>query len=156
MNQIIAILANDWKYLQLAFQQFTYSKQACDSFFPGEDYSEADLEKMEAFTARFARLLDIYTQKILKTTDILEGYGDGTLRDVLGRCEKAGIIDDAIAVLKWRILRNEIAHDYIPSEQRRIFFEVRDVSDALVRSISLTHLHLIHARWIDQNTDAVQ
>ena len=151
MQKIISILTEDWSYLQLAVRQFTFSKQACDAFVSGAEYSETDLEKMEAFTARFARVLDIYTQKILKTTDVLEGYGEGSLRDVLGRCEKAGIISDAQSILKWRILRNEIAHDYIPSEQRRIFFEVQDVADALINSILVTQSHLIAAKWLDAN-----
>lgn len=151
MEKIISILTDDWSYLQLAIRQFTFSKQACDSFVSGGEYSETDLEKMEAFTARFARVLDIYTQKILKTTDVLEGYGEGSLRDILSRCEKAGIINDAQLILKWRILRNEIAHDYIPSEQRRIFFEVQDVADALINSILVTQSHLIAAKWLDAN-----
>ena len=151
MQKIISILTEDWSYLQLAVRQFTFSKQACDAFVSGAEYSETDLEKMEAFTARFARVLDIYTQKILKTTDVLEGYGEGSLRDVLGRCEKAGIISDAQSILKWRILRNEIAHDYIPSEQRRIFFEAQDVADALINSILVTQSHLIAAQWLDAN-----
>jgi hypothetical protein len=149
MEKIISILTEDWSYLQLAVRQFTFSKQACDAFVSGTEYSETDLEKMEAFTARFARVLDIYTQKILKTTDVLEGYGEGSLRDILGRCEKAGIISDAQSILKWRILRNEIAHDYIPSEQRRIFFEVQDVADSLFDSILVTKSHLIAAKWLN-------
>jgi hypothetical protein len=151
MEKIISILSDDWSYLQLAVRQFTFSKQACDAFVSGTEYSETDLEKMEAFTARFARVLDIYTQKILKTTDVLEGYGEGSLRDILGRCEKAGIISDAQSILKWRILRNEIAHDYIPSEQRRIFFEVQDVADALIESILVTQSHLVAAKWLAVN-----
>ena len=151
MQKIISILTEDWSYLQLAVRQFTFSKQACDAFVSGTEYTETDLEKMEAFTARFARVLDIYTQKILKTTDVLEGYGEGSLRDILGRCEKAGIISDAQSILKWRILRNEIAHDYIPSEQRRIFFEVQDVADALMDSILVTESHLIAAKWLAAN-----
>ena len=50
-----------------------------------------------------------------------------------------------------RILRNEIAHDYIPSEQRRIFFEVQDVADALMDSILVTQSHLIAAKWLTAN-----
>jgi hypothetical protein len=50
-----------------------------------------------------------------------------------------------------RILRNEIAHDYIPSEQRRIFFEVQDVADALMDSILVTESHLIAANWLSAN-----
>lgn len=50
-----------------------------------------------------------------------------------------------------RILRNEIAHDYIPSEQRRIFFEVQDVADALIESILVTQSHLVAAKWLAVN-----
>lgn len=149
MEKLIKILNEDWSYLQLAIQQFEYSKGACNNFSIDGVYSDADLEKMEAFTARFARVLDIYTQKILKTTDILEGYGDGSLRDILARCEKSGIIESAADLLKWRILRNEIAHDYIPSEQRRIFFEVRLIADFILASIELTKQHLIKSNWLN-------
>ena len=103
---------------------------------------------MEAYTARFARLLDIYTQKILKTIDILEGYGAGSLRDILNRSAKSGIISSEIDLLNWRILRNEIAHDYIPSEQRRIFFEVKQISSHLIHSIKISENYVCHAKWL--------
>lgn len=141
-GKIESVFREDWKMFQMALDQFVYSLNACKIF--GEEHvaNESEQEKMEAFTARFARLLDIYTQKILKGIDIVEGYGDGSLRDILNRCEKSGIIASASTVLQWRILRNEIAHDYIPTEQRRIFHETMKVAESFLHSISTTKVFL--------------
>lgn len=148
MEKILISFREDWSYFQLALKQFEYSMNACSSFNLELEFSETDLEKMEAYTARFARLLDIYTQKILKTIDVLEGYGYGSLRDILNRSAKTGIISSEIEVLHWRFLRNEIAHDYIPSEQRRIFFEVMQISGKLLQSIKISENYVFQANWL--------
>ena len=148
MEKVLISFREDWSYFQLALKQFEYSMNACSSFNLEFEFSETDLEKMEAYTARFARLLDIYTQKILKTIDVLEGYGIGSLRDILNRSAKSGIIRNEIDVLHWRILRNEIAHDYIPSEQRRIFFEVKQISTQLMESIKISENYVFQAKWL--------
>ena len=148
MEKILISFREDWSYFQLALKQFEYSIDACSNFSLEVEFSEPDLGKMEAYTARFARLLDIYTQKILKTIDILEGYGAGSLRDILNRSAKSGIISSEIDLLNWRILRNEIAHDYIPSEQRRIFFEVKQVSSQLIHSIKISENYVFQTKWL--------
>lgn len=148
MEKVLISFREDWSYFQLALKQFEYSMNTCSSFNLEFEFSETDLEKMEAYTARFARLLDIYTQKILKTIDVLEGYGIGSLRDILNRSAKSGIIRNEIDVLHWRILRNEIAHDYIPSEQRRIFFEVKQISTQLMESIKISENYVFQAKWL--------
>jgi len=148
MEKILISFQEDWSYFQLALKQFEYSMNACSSFNLELEFSETDLEKMEALTARFARLLDIYTQKILKTIDVLEGYGNGSLRDLLNRSAKSGIISNEIDLLHWRILRNEIAHDYIPTEQRRIFFEVMQISSKLLHCIKISESYVNQAKWL--------
>ncbi len=148
MEKVLISFREDWSYFQLALKQFEYSMNACSSFNLEFEFSETDLEKMEAYTARFARLLDIYTQKILRIIDVLEGYGNGSLRDILNRSAKSGIIRNEIDVLHWRILRNEIAHDYIPSEQRRIFFEVKQISTQLMESIKISENYVFQAKWL--------
>lgn len=148
MEKVLISFREDWSYFQLALKQFEYSIDACSNFSLEVEFSEPDLEKVEAYTARFARLLDIYTQKILKTIDVLEGYGNGSLRDILNRSSKSGIISSEIDVLHWRILRNEIAHDYIPSEQRRIFFEVMQISSKLIDSIKISENYEYQAKWL--------
>lgn len=79
---------------------------------------------------------------------MLEGYGNGSLRDILNRSAKSGIISSEIEVLHWRVLRNEIAHDYIPSEQRRIFFEVMQISGKLLQSIKILENYVFQTNWL--------
>jgi hypothetical protein len=148
MKNYLKLLNEEWSYFQMAEEQLDYSHLQLQNVSLEVDFSDEELVQMEAYTARFARVLDIYTQKILKTIDILEGYGDGSLRDILNRCEKAGIIGDANDVLSWRILRNEIAHDYIPSQQRKIFFEVRDRYSEIKNAINQTHSYLKQTGWL--------
>jgi hypothetical protein len=149
MKNYLKLLNEEWSYFQMAEEQLDYSHLQLQKVSLEVDFSDEELVQMEAYTARFARVLDIYTQKILKTIDILEGYGDGSLRDILNRCEKSGIISNANKVLTWRILRNEIAHDYIPNQQRKVFFEVREHYAGLLDSIAKTRHHINSAGWLN-------
>jgi uncharacterized protein YutE (UPF0331/DUF86 family) len=150
-NDLLVLLKDDWALLKLAQSQFNYSEKLCAHIIAEtSEFDDPTLEHMEAYTARYARLLDMYIQKILKLLDRLEGYGDGTLRDVLNRCAKAGMILDADKLMRWRIFRNEIAHDYLPTSQRTIFFEVKEISVELLESIALTEDYIIRNGLINQ------
>ncbi len=149
MKNYLNLLNVEWHYLQMAVDQLVYSNNQLRNAEMHDSFGDEELIQMEAYTARYARVLDIYTQKILKTIDILEGYGDGSLRDILNRCEKSGIISNANKVLTWRILRNEIAHDYIPNQQRKVFFEVREHYAGLLDSIAKTRHHINSAGWLN-------
>jgi uncharacterized protein with HEPN domain len=48
----------------------------------------------------------------------------GTARDRIQRAEKRGFINDAQSFVDIRLLRNEIAHEYLPTELQRIFRDV--------------------------------
>jgi hypothetical protein len=148
MENYIKLLKEEWTYLQLAEEQLDYSHLQLQNVNPDVELNNIDLVQIEAYTARFARVLDIYTQKILKTIDVLEGYGGGSLRDILNRSEKAGIIDSANYLLSCRILRNEIAHDYIPNQQRKIFVDVRDKYTELKSAIQQTRSFLKQTGWL--------
>lgn len=71
------------------------------------------LETWESFAARFARVVDIYSSKVLRAQllDVDPGF-DGTFKDMLLLAEKARLIDSAELWLKLRSLRNIQAHDY--------------------------------------------
>lgn len=139
MNKLQQLLEQEWKLLGEAKRIFLYSKDVCSAFTdPAADYSMADADRMEAYTARFARLLDIYIQKILRLIDKIDLSEGGTLRDVINRAAGKGLIDDADTLVQLKIYRNEIAHDYIPAHFRRIFFEVKQYEQFLLDAIALT------------------
>ena len=73
--------------------------------------SENEVDTLEAFTSRFQRALEYFTGSYLRILDRIEARS-GTLRDVLDRAEKRGLIDSAEAFWNLKIMRNEMAHEY--------------------------------------------
>jgi len=139
MNKLQLLLKDEWHLLKEAEKMFLYSADTCSSYSADQKhFTMADADKMEAYTARFARLLDIYIQKILRLIDKIDLNEEGTLRDVINRAAKKGLVTDADKLVQLKIYRNEIAHDYIPANARNIFFEVRDQQNFLLECISMT------------------
>lgn len=78
--------------------------------------SPEELERVEAYTSRFARVVDLLVNKALRALDRHELTGEGTLLDVLHRAEKRGLIPAAEAFRAMKEVRNVIAHDYSGAE----------------------------------------
>jgi len=74
--------------------------------------SEANAEAVEAFMSRFARTVDLLTNKVLRALDLVELEPSGSLLDVLNRAERRGVVASAERLREMKILRNLIAHDY--------------------------------------------
>lgn len=77
------------------------------------EFSEAELESLEALVSRFGRLSDIVTQKIFRLIDELEYVRNQTFIDRINAAEKREIIDSAYDFREIRTTRNEIEHEYV-------------------------------------------
>ncbi len=98
-----------------------YSIDKSESIDISKDLNYEELETMEALTARFSRLSDIYTQKFLKSFFYLLGETNLTLIDKANYLEKYGIINSSKDLLEIRELRNSISHEYILDELQDLF-----------------------------------
>ena len=76
--------------------------QECDS---------ETLERLSAFTERFAKLQDILAGA-MRHALLLRGENLITFGDVLSVMEKLAIVDDQQEWIQIRLLRNKAAHDY--------------------------------------------
>jgi len=74
--------------------------------------SETNAEAVEAFMSRFARTVDLLTNKVLRALDLVELEPSGSLLDVLNRAERRGVVESAERLREMKNLRNLIAHDY--------------------------------------------
>ena len=74
--------------------------------------SESDLEKVEAFTSRFARVVDLLVHRILRAIDRFELNEPGTLIDVANRAESRELVKSVDWLRELKDIRNRIAHDY--------------------------------------------
>lgn len=105
--------------------QYSYAKIKDYSVKPS-DLDNETLETWESFSARFARVADIFMMRYIKARVKQDDPAfDGTLRDFLNQAEKMHLIDNTIAWMKIRELRNAIAHDYAEEDLSRVLDALR-------------------------------
>lgn len=78
-----------------AMQHLKFSRDSVGSFDGADsidDLSPEALEKIEAFTSRFARVVDLLIHRVLRSIDFYELQEPGTLLDVANRAEGRGLI----------------------------------------------------------------
>ncbi len=96
----------------LVHLEYSYEKAQKISLLPSE-LTEEELETWESFSARFSRVVDIFTSKFIRLKVEIEYPGfSGSLRDYLNKAEALGLIDQAQTWAAFKDLRNMIAHEY--------------------------------------------
>jgi len=110
----------------LAHLEFSYKKvKAMSSDLKNLD--DESLEIWESFAIRFARVVDMYLTRYLRTRALIEDPGfNGSLRDFVNFSEKMGWLDDANRWMTLRELRNVIAHDYSEKDLGQFYSQLRD------------------------------
>ncbi len=96
--------------LRLARAHLTYSAQRVGQLGGGaSDWSEADLEKIEAYTGRFARVVDLLTNTVLRALFAHELEQAETVLDRFNLAEKRGLVASAGELRTLKEHRNRIA-----------------------------------------------
>ncbi len=132
------LLEEEVKLLEHANIMLHYSYKACKEIGIKTAYSFEELDKFEAFTSRFARTSDILIQKLFRLIDRMELETPGSVIDRINRAEKRALIASAETFKEIRYLRNDIAHEYLPSAIEGIFKKVLALSPALMESVEQT------------------
>jgi hypothetical protein len=123
-GQMQKLLVNELKVLDDAREVLLYSFNKCSAIGIKETYEPEELESFESFTGRFARLSDILIQKIFRLVDELDLDSQGTIRDRINRAEKKELIASSDVFVEIRMVRNDIAHEYLPEAIHDIFGKV--------------------------------
>ena len=92
-------------------------------------------ESFDALISKFARVSDIFTQKVLKSFLILLREDAPTFLDRMNLCEKLGIIPSANDLIAIRDLRNLIAHQYLTENLLEVYKESLNLSLKLLQAI---------------------
>jgi uncharacterized protein YutE (UPF0331/DUF86 family) len=129
------LLIMELDLLKKSSEMLKHSYQNCVNIGKKDIYSLDELEKFEALTSRFARTSDIVIQKIFRIIDRIELEFDGSVIDRINRAEKRGIIESAEAFKSMRRLRNQIAHEYMPSAVEEMFRVVLDKTPLLLEGV---------------------
>lgn len=129
------LLEIEMALLEDSNNMLSYSYNICSNIGLKEKYSLEELDKFEALTSRFARTSDILIQKVFRLIDIIELEIPGTVIDRINRAEKRELISSAEVFKDIRRLRNDIAHEYIPSAIEEIFKRVLKLTPYLIESV---------------------
>lgn len=76
------------------------------------DWPPEALEKVEALTSRFARVVDLLIHRVLRSIDFYELQEPGSLLDVANRAERRGLVISVDWLREMKDVRNRISHDY--------------------------------------------
>ena len=134
-EQMQLLLLKELKVLDDSRDVLVYSFNKCSAIGIKENYEPEELESFESFTGRFARLSDILIQKIFRLVDELDLDSQGTIRDRINRAEKKELIVSSDLFVEIRIVRNDIAHEYLPDAIRDIFVKVLSLTPHLLDGV---------------------
>lgn len=115
-----------------------------------ENYSDTELDDLEALTSRFSRASDILIQHVYRTIDEIELESGGTVLDRLNRAEKRGIIDSVQQVRSIRVLRNNIAHEYVLEDLIEVFHTTLAMTPVLLDHIERAVAYCHHRYQIPE------
>ena len=121
---LLAQLSENFVLLEKSMTALAYSHEKCNAIGEKEEYDLEEQESFEALTSRFARTSDILTQKVFKTLFTLLQENIKTIIDAANFLEKLEVIEKADDLLNIREIRNQIAHEYVESDIKTLFFDV--------------------------------
>lgn len=136
MDQLKLVLQHDLKILSDATELLEYSFNKCSKIGIKSRYEPEELESFESCTGRFARLSDILIQKVLRLVDEMDLESQGTIRDRINRAEKKELIGSSDTFVEIRMVRNDIAHEYLPEAIQEIFVKVLELTPALLDGVA--------------------
>jgi hypothetical protein len=143
-EELRSLLQKELLLLEDAAQVLGYSFDKCTNIGLKSEYSPEELESFESLCSRFARLSDIMTQKIFRLLAEIALELPGSVRDRINRAEKWELIDSAETFVDIRMVRNDIAHEYLPEAILDIFKKVMKLTPALLQSVILTKRYCVN------------
>jgi hypothetical protein len=113
--------------------------EKCRSLNLAEPRSFEIEESLDALTSKFARVSDIFTQKVLKSLVLLTREDAPTFLDRMNLCERLRVISSAADLIEIRDLRNQIAHEYLTENLTEIYGDCLTLSEKLLAEIQVSH-----------------
>lgn len=146
-NESIKLLQDLLEDLNKGLFQLEHSFSVCQPLLGKDHFNQSDLDSIEAFTSRFARLTDILIKRAYRTLDVYLLEEGGSFLDVLNRAEKRGLIHSLEEIRMLKDIRNMIAHEYAKNDLEEIF---RDILKNTPHLISLVRAFdsYCRERWI--------
>ena len=135
MNKDIEVILQQFRQKSLdSIFLVEASLKRVNIFDPKKEYTPDEREPYDALCDRFIRAVEI-SIKFFKSYEIkMFGESSDTLRDLMLRMEKTGMISSLDIWFRMRDVRNRIVHDYLPEEIQAIYNDLRQLfANELIR-----------------------
>lgn len=137
-------------YLQEARQEFVASLAHLEYSFASinrlpeviDGCGEEALEKVDAFTSRYARVIDLWVNRVLRAIDRFELNEPGSLIDIANRAEARGLVKSVDWLRELKDVRNRIAHDYAGAQLVELLTYCRQTYPELQQACQRTVEHI--------------
>jgi len=132
------LLKKNLNALNKSMSWLLHSYSICKEIGIKDDFSVQELTEFESLTSRFARTIDLFINKSLRSLYKVELEDSGTVIDMLNKAEKREIIESAEIWKEIKELRNSIAHDYnIDDFKNEIFKPSLEYVPVVEKSIAM-------------------
>ncbi len=85
------------------------------------EYTAEELEPYDALCDRFVRSVEVALKFFRSCERVMFGEFSETIRDLLGRMEKLGLVSSVRLWMEMRDVRNRIVHDYVPERREQLY-----------------------------------
>lgn len=118
------MILHEFEDLKKALNLLKASTQKFLTYNTGKTYTPGELEYYDSLSFRFEKSVEL-TLNFFKGLEIfLESRSSDTLRDRLLEMQKLELIEDIEFWMEARLLRNKLAHAYLPEQLKDIYEEI--------------------------------
>ncbi len=145
LHQVLALVKKEAAHLQAVKERmFDGQTELTVEILTAKLDQPTGIDTLESYGAKFSRLQDTITDKLLPL--FLRQSGDklGTVIENLNKAERLGLIDDVSTWLAARLLRNKLVHEYIedPAEIVAALNQSCIFVDSLLKSASAFEIYI--------------
>lgn len=105
-------------------------------------YTPVELEYYDSLAFRFEKTVELFLHFFKGLESYTSGKVSDTLRDRLLLIQKLKIIDSIDFWIEARLLRNKVAHDYLPEQLKDIYQEIHKKSNAMMKYMINIEKHM--------------
>ena len=116
-----AVLKENLEGMRKSVHWLERSYKICFRMGVQETYTEEQFDAWENLVSRYARAIDVITNRVFRSIDSMELEESGTMIDVVNRAEKRGIITAVDRLRDLKDIRNDIVHQYDTDDLRSLF-----------------------------------
>jgi hypothetical protein len=107
-----------------------------------KNYTPVELEYYDSLAFRFEKAVELFLHFFKGLESYHSGKVSDTLRDRLLFMQKLKIIDSIDFWIEARLLRNKVAHDYLPDQLKDIYREIHNKSVSMLRYMGNIEGHM--------------